>query len=649
MSFKKLLPFLIVLIVLALLGLMKRGSQTQPSIQSQANLEALVDGDLKAADIAKLELYAAAAPEEKVVLEKDGDGWVAASHYNAPVTAETVDGFLESLVKMKGEYRAKASTAEQLGDYDLKDDQAFHVAAYTAGGGEPTATLLFGKAPSHNSVFVRKAGDQTVFVESANLRRDAGLFGDDLAEAPKPDKWLDKTALELDKEAIAKIAINTPDKAIVFEKHEKEVTQPETPEGETPAEGEVPAPEPVTETEWIMTAGGAEKTHKDAALQGIFNRLVSLTASNIVDPAKKADWGLETPGFRAAVTLAEGEEVVIEGGRPDLAGNGYIRIASSDKDVVYELSSYNFDQLFPKGGSLVDLPKWEMDKEAITGITIEQPEGRVVLAKNGADWTVVEPASSLQVQQTTIDGLAGAVATWTPGDYADSGADTGAFDRTVHVAAGDAVRSFSLAANAKGSDGAYARIDGGTDLLVMKSADVAKVFVKPRDFFQLALFDLTEDDVTRIDIRTGGETFSLRQGDGDWSIQMGEQSFTADADSAGDFLAALLDLEATDVDFGASPSSITEAGAFSIVTRNGASRLLTYGAEADASHPVSVSGMQNTFTVSAPDLDRIITAANALKGSKGEEVATPEAAAPVAEEIPTPEAEAPATEAPAAE
>jgi len=659
MSFKKLLPFLVVLIVLALLGLIKRGSQSQPSIKSQANLEALVSSDLKADAITKVELYAAAAPEEKVVLEKSGDAWVATSQFNAPVTAETIDGYLEKIVKLRGEYRAKASNEDQLGDYDLKDDQAFHVVAYT-GGSEPAADLLFGKAPSSSSVFVRRAGDQTVFVESNNLRREAGLFGDDMAEAPKADKWLDKTALKLEKDAITKMAINTPDKALVFEKHEKEVPQPETPEGEEPAE-DAPAPEPIIETEWVMTAGGAEKPYKDAALQGVFNRLVNLTASNIVDPAKKAEWGLEPAEFTATITQGEGEQVVIEGGRPDLAGNGYIRIASNDNDVVYELSSYNFDQLFPKGASLVDLPNWEIEKEAITGITIEQPEGRVVLAKQGEEWAVLEPASNLKAQKATIDSLVSAVATWTPGDYADNGVDTGEFNRTVQVAANGSVRSFALAGDAKGSEGAYAKIDGGADVLVMKTADVAKLFVKPRDMFQLALLDIAEEEVTRVDIRMGGETATLRHGENDWTLTIADATYGADAEKASAFVTALLELEASDVNFGASPSSVAESGAFSIVTRDGASRLVTYGAEADAVHPIAVSGMQNTFTVSAPDLDRVLTAVTALKESKGDETAAPAEAtteAPAAAPEAAPEAapadapmpaEAPAAEAPAAE
>ena len=417
MSFKKLMPFLVILIVLLALGLLKRGSKGTPSIESQVDLKALVPSDLSTDELARLELYAGAASEEKVVLEKDGETWVVRSHFDAPVNEETLTTYLEKLVALKGEYRAEAADDAQLADYSLKDDEAFHVQGYKAGAEKPVVDVLFGKAPDPRTVFVRNADEKTVYVEASNLRTDAGVMGDDLATAPEADTWLDKEILALDKESVTKIAMNTPDKAMTFEKREKEVPAPEAaPEGDEAAE-ETPAETPAVEYEWAMLVGEAAKTFKDVSLQNVLNKLKSFTATTIVDPAQKGDWGLETPGFTAVVSLGEGDEVVIEGGRPDLKGSGYVRIASNDKDVVYEVSSYNFEQLFPKGSELLDLPKWEVNKDAISSVTVTQPEGQVVLAKAGDGWKINSPATNLQVQQSAIDGLINGIATWTPVDY----------------------------------------------------------------------------------------------------------------------------------------------------------------------------------------------------------------------------------------
>ncbi len=644
MSIKRLLPFIVILALLGGLAYLKREKQIdQPKLSEQANLQALVDGELTAGSIAKVELYAAAKPDEKVILEKDGENWLVRSLFDAPAKKETIDTYLDKIAGIKGEFRAKAEGDEQLATYSLKADEAFHVVAYKAGSAEPAAKLLFGKAPSQSTVFVRKDGDNTVYVESANLRRDAGLFAEDLSEAPKADTWLDKDALKLDKETITKVAINTPDKSLVFEKQETEIPAPAPAEGETPP---ATPPAPTKETKWVLNAGGVEKTFKDSALQNSLNKLALITANTVVDPAKKAEWGLETPGFKCTISRKDAEDVVIEGGRPDLAGNGYIRIASNAKEVLYEISSFNYDQIFLKGANLMDLPKWEADAAALTGITINQPEGRVVLAKNGEDWTVVEPASTLKVQKSTIDALAAAAATWTPADYADSTADTGAFDRSIEVTVGGAVKRFSVASKAKGSDGSYARIEGQDQMLIMKTADVAKFFVKPRDFFQLALLSTPAADVARVDARVNGEALSLARGSEGWSLAIGAETFPADAAKADAFVDSLLALEAADVNFAGASAPIAEAGAFSIADNSGASRLLTYGAAADGNYPVTVSGAPSSFTVAAADLDGVITALTAVKDSKGAAVAAP---APEAAPAPVPAPEVVPAPAPAPE
>ncbi len=633
MSIKRLLPFIVILALLGGLAYLKREKQIdQPKLSEQANLQALVDGELTAGSIAKVELYAAAKPDEKVILEKDGENWLVRSLFDAPAKKETIDTYLDKIAGIKGEFRAKAEGDEQLATYSLKADEAFHVVAYKAGSAEPAAKLLFGKAPSQSTVFVRKDGDNTVYVESANLRRDAGLFAEDLSEAPKADTWLDKDALKLDKETITKVAINTPDKSLVFEKQEIEIPAPAPAEGETPPET---PPAPTKETKWVLNAGGVEKPFKDSALQNSLNKLALITANTVVDPAKKAEWGLETPGFKCTISRKDAEDVVIEGGRPDLAGNGYIRIASNAKEVIYEISSFNYDQIFLKGANLMDLPKWEADAAAISGITINQPEGRVVLAKNGEAWSVVEPASTLKVQQSMIDALAAAAATWTPADYADSTADTGAFDRSIEVTAGGVVKRFSVASKAKGSDGTYARIEGQDQLLIMKTADVAKFFVKPRDFFQLALLSTPATDVARVDARVNGEALSLARGPEGWALTIGAETFPADAAQADAFIDSLLALEAADVNFAGASAPIAEAGAFSIADNSGASRLLTYGAAVEGNYPVTVSGAPSSFTVAVADLDGVITALTAVKDSKGAVVAIP-APVPAPEVVPVP-------------
>ena len=110
-----------------------------------------------------------------------------------------------------------------------------------------------GKAPDYKSVFVRRADEKKVYVESTNLKREAGVTEPPSGEnapksapaedntVPKSSKWIKKDLLQLEKDKITKIALNTPDKALAFERHEKpKPEKPATTEGEG-SEGEKPA------------------------------------------------------------------------------------------------------------------------------------------------------------------------------------------------------------------------------------------------------------------------------------------------------------------------------------------------------------------------------------------------------------------------
>ena len=99
MKAKKLIPFLVILAILAALAVVQKNKQKPESIVTQVKLEELVPSDLKAKDIDRIELFAGAKPDEKVVLERADDAWRVATHFNAPVKQETLDTYVEKLLK----------------------------------------------------------------------------------------------------------------------------------------------------------------------------------------------------------------------------------------------------------------------------------------------------------------------------------------------------------------------------------------------------------------------------------------------------------------------------------------------------------------------------------------------------------------------
>ncbi len=645
MNIKKLIPLILILGVLVGLVVVRKNTEKKPSLVTQANLETLAQDALEAKEVSRLVLFAGPTPDEKVVLKREDDMWAITSQFGAPAKKEVVEDYLDDLLALKGEFRAKADSDEQLDAYQLKGEQAFHVQAFTGDAETPALEVLFGKAPNHSSVLMRKSGDKTVYVESKNLRTDAGVWGDDMAKAPEADKWLDKVALDLDKEKITKVALTLPDKSVVLQKEAKEVEVP-TPAAE--GEGEAtPAPEKKVEYEWKVASGGyAGQTPKDKAIKSILLKLDSLTAANVVDPAKKAEWGLDAPLFKAVVSV-EGEEAdtVVEGGRPDLSGNGYVRVANAKTDIVYEINDYNFTQLFPKGADLFELPALGINQTAISRVEIEQPEGRVVVEKSGAEWKVLEPAADLEVQKPALDGIANALGAWKAADYADAGTQAGDFARKVTVMANGITKTLYAGGPSKNIDGVYARLEGSDAVLAMSQADLKKIFLTPKDVYQLSVLDFVLPDVKQLEAQVDGVAFRAVRGTADWTVTKAGDTFTVSSESMDNLLSMLEAFEVANVHVGET-ELLTPKVQVALTLQSGARIVLGLGELQGTMHLMQVEGKSGLFEAAQTDVAALLAQlttvstkpeAEAPASKEAGDAAEEQEEAAVTVEMPTPE------------
>jgi len=178
MKLKSLIPLVVIFAILAVLVVWKQSSQEEPTIVDQVQLNPLVPEGVSEDDVAVLELFAGATPDEKVVLTRvstDPESWRVTTHFNAPANEEKIDEYLSNVLDLKGEPREEVTDDKGLAPYQLGTDTAFHIKGLTEGGEEPLFEVLVGKAPAPNQVFMRAADSQTVYTADVNLRRDAGL------------------------------------------------------------------------------------------------------------------------------------------------------------------------------------------------------------------------------------------------------------------------------------------------------------------------------------------------------------------------------------------------------------------------------------------------------------------------------------------
>ena len=624
---KHLIPLIVIVAVLVALVVVKKTSKPAPSIVEQTGLVALLPEGLSKGDVAKLEMYAGGSPDEKLALtyDADADTWRVTTHFNAPVQEDKIDEYLDAIVELKGEPRAMGVSDEDLGAYDLADDAAFHVKCYKKDAEEPLFHLLVGKSPGYQTVFLRKADGNDVFVEDTNLRQQAGVYGDDMAKGPEPGTWLNKEVLKIEKDEIMKVALTLPDKAIVFENREKPKKEEEaesdlsdesdrsdqSDQSDDEAEEETPP-----EYEWVLASGGPGKEHKESGLTSLLGKLSSLTASDIVDPEKKADWGLEEPAYVCVVSVKEQDDVRIEGGRPDPSSDGYVQVAGAKEALVYKLSKYTFEQVFPKGTSLFDLPTPSADKDKMTSISITQPDGAVRLAKSNGDWAIEEPAADLEVRSSTLDTLASTLASWKPADYADAGAvELGAPACTVTFVADDKTHTVKLYGDSKSTDGVYAQMDDRPDVLVMSRTDFDKVLKERKELYDRSLLDVDEDDIREIYVSglEGGFSLARAGEDEDWKLTLGGETVDTDDGACDDLAEDVAGLEASDVLFGQAEMSDPVASTVRIKMDDGAEHSFSFGADKDGSHQLAVAGRAQAFMVEHTDWENLFPAVDDLK------------------------------------
>lgn len=615
MKVKTLIPFIVILVLLAgIVVWQKINVKPQAPLATQIGLETLVPEGLQKDSIKRLEMYAGENPEGKVVLERDGDNWRIASLYNAPGSAETIDKFLESLLGLKGEPRATGDTDEKLASFALTDKEAFHIQAFKADEETPVMDVLFGKSADFRTVFLRKAGDNRVFVESANLRRDAGVSdsGEEGA-VPKQEKWLQTKLLELEDKGITKLALNYPDKKLVLTREEVPA-EPAPQEGE--GEGEAaPATKPDPTYKWVLSEGGFSSEIKEQEVKTLLTRFASLTVTNVADPARKAELGFEQPLFSLTISREEGDDVVLLGGQDKPGGDTYIQRAGDQPELIYQISKFNFEQIFLQGSKLFALPEWTLDKAALRNIQVAGPQGTMALVYSEDSWKVTEPQLSLETQKTALDNLVAAVSSLKPVDYADAGKDLGAFDTTITATLdGGATRTLLIGQPSLNLDGRYVKFDNSDAVLVLSRSDVEKLMPPVRDLFVLSVLDFDAAKVKGLHAVGEGADLVLAKAEGStqWTGTFNGAEIAPDPAKVDELLFSINDFQVDNFLLDRAVDSVQAASTVTLTLEDGTETVVKVSAENNSVFELVISGLPYVFTADVMDLTGIIDKVSAF-------------------------------------
>jgi hypothetical protein len=446
----------VVVVLLVARVLVERGAETARDLE-EAGLARIVPEDFDAASVGWIRVSGPGEDGSKLELRRAGEGWSVTSAHDAPGEAEAIDEFLESLARARGELRGDGRGL--FAEFGVDDASAARL-ELGASPGEVDVALLLGKqGDGPQSHFVRAAEGEAIRHVARGLLAGLGLSGE--ARQPAADRWVDKTVLEVEEDAVARIAAERPDQRWVLEK-EPAAEEPETTTDESGAGAEPPSDEPG----WRVLEPALDWPVSSWGPSGVVSRLARLSATTVLDPAQEACSDAALP-LTVAFT-AEGEERLLRIGDRLLDGD-VVAVRLDGGPTCYGLTKWTAESLLPKASRLFQAPKPLGEEpppaEEFTRLEIQRGDETIRLARSDEGWRLQAPQAG-EADGPRVDRLVSALRFLSWDDLALESAlteEAKAVHATLEARAGNARWTLRLLGERVGSSGGerYAVLEGG--------------------------------------------------------------------------------------------------------------------------------------------------------------------------------------------
>ncbi len=331
---RNLIILAVALAVLVAISLAQRLSHQRSTSRSSST--ALVDGEFSRDTIGKI-VIGRGARTEAVVLAASPSGWQVTSAWNAPASTQRIDGLLQALSNLRGEFRSDSEAV--LADFGFTDSSTVRITGYDPSGA-PAFTVEAGEKPRQGTgSFVRQPGSSRVYLAAADLLGALGVYN--AAAGPQSRHFLDLQVFKCEREAVDAIVLHDDDGTLTLTKT-FEVIQP--------APGDTAHTAPYTDRaswEWrVEPRRPVAKTKVDAVLAAVAN----LRAQDVANPdGPTALYCLDAPARRAVVTMADGTTTTLSFGAPRPGGpqqpaGVYCRIEG--RPGVWVVGEYQVESIF---------------------------------------------------------------------------------------------------------------------------------------------------------------------------------------------------------------------------------------------------------------------------------------------------------------
>jgi hypothetical protein len=331
---KNLVILAVVLAVLIAISLTQRLAHDRKTAGGSST--ELVAGEYTRDSLGKV-VIGRGARTEAVVLTAAPGNWKVTSAWDAPANMQRVDGLLQALSNLRGEFRSDSKNV--LADYGFTDSSTVRITAFDPAGKEVFAVEAGEKPRQGTGCFVRRPGGSEVYLAAGDLLGAMGVYG--AAAGPQSRHFLDLQAFKCDRQDIDAMTLVDGGKSLSLTKTFQTVQ---------PAPGDTTHTGPYTDRanwEWrVDPRRPVAKSKVDAVLAAVTN----LRAQDLADPgAPAAAYGLAMPARQVSVKSADGSTTTISFGSTRAAGTGqpagiYCRIEG--RPAVWVVGEYQVQSIF---------------------------------------------------------------------------------------------------------------------------------------------------------------------------------------------------------------------------------------------------------------------------------------------------------------
>lgn len=407
---RKLLPLAVVFGCLALLTVW-REVRRAGSGAGEAPVYVRVAGSaFTLDDVTSVRVIAPGGSSPAFTVTRRGGEWLVDRPFRAPAAAAAVDRIVQALAQSEAEVRSE--DPEALARFDLSPDRATQVLVDGADA-RILAHVAVGRPAGSGGTFVRlpsdsKGRDRTLLL-GADLRAVLGLpaVAAEGEEPARPDvtQFHDPTLPIVDLSRADLAEVVAPGRRVVFRRG--------------------PAA-------WEVAEGGPGAAIRSDGVDAMLRAFAGgAQPRGLVDPARRAEVGLDTPGFRLTVTMPDGTRRGVFGAVTEAGGVAAFHLRldlDRDPDVVHECDAQVFRAIFPEGRALFDLPPIDVDDSRLGRLVIERGGQRIAMHRPGnvpqAGWVLTEPALPLAPDPNRVEAPSAVLRAVRPVDWVD-GMDAG--------------------------------------------------------------------------------------------------------------------------------------------------------------------------------------------------------------------------------